>query len=170
MSASCAPAIFETPRHYIVIRTTEPAHSKCPSLLPSPRWTNRNAVRVISGSHLVPDSEYPYVQTQSDDVVIRSPKHKLGYPYAPRLLNPALMDRAEPVPLRVGQVLVFPLSLVHGGGIDTGTRTRFSSDIRIVNSWAPVQWSRGVHPDYFVPVYTSPVTEIARAYERANRI
>ena len=127
------------------------------------------ALRVISGSHLAPDSDYPYTQTVSPDVVVRSPKHELGFPYAPRLLEPSLMDRAETVPLRVGQALLFPLTLVHGGGIDTGKRTRFSTDIRVVNSWAPVSLSRGVHPDYFVPLCSSAVTSIARHYQEINQ-
>ena len=139
------------------------------AVIPFTAMSEACALRVISGSHRAPDSDYPYIQTISPDVAARSPKHELGYAYAPRLLDPDLMDRAEPVPLRVGQVLLFPLSLVHGGGIDTGTRTRFSSDIRVVNSWAPVPISRGVHPDYFVPLCTSAVTATARHYQEINK-
>ena len=126
------------------------------------------AVRVISGSHLAPDSAFPFIQTVSTDVQARSPKHELGYPYAPRLLDPVLMDAAEPVPLRVGQAMLFPLQIVHGGGINTGRRTRFSTDIRLANSLAPVQWSRSVRKDYFVPLCTSAVTRSAQAYLAAN--
>lgn len=126
------------------------------------------ALRVISGSHLEPDSAYPYTQTVSTDVTIRSPKHQLGYPYAPRLLDPGLMDIATPVPLRVGQVLIFPLQLVHGGGINDSSGTRFSTDIRLANSLAPVQWSRGVRKEYFVPLCTSPVTRAAQTFLAAN--
>lgn len=126
------------------------------------------ALRVISGSHTAPDSAYPYTQTVSPDVRIRSGKHELGYPYAPRLLAPALVDTAEPVPLGVGRVLIFPLQLVHGGVTNTGQRTRFSTDIRLANSLAPVQWSRGVREDYFVPLCTSAVTRSAEAFLAAN--
>lgn len=126
------------------------------------------AMRVISGSHLAPDRDYPFEQHQSPDTVIRSPRHQLGFPYAPKLLDPALLDRAEPVPLRVGQALIFGLSLVHGGGINTGTRTRFSSDIRVANSLAPVQWSRGVNQSYFVPLCSGVITGSARRYLEAN--
>jgi len=126
------------------------------------------AMRVISGSHLASDREYPFEQRQSDDVAIRSPKHQLGFPYAPKLLDPALMEKAEPVPLVVGQALIFGLSLVHGGGINTGHRTRFSSDIRVANSLAPVQWSRGVNESYFVPLCSGVITESARRYLAAN--
>ncbi len=126
------------------------------------------AIRVISGSHTAPDSAYPYTQAVSPDVQIRSPKHELGYPYAPRLLAPALMDSAEPVPLSVGRALIFPLQLVHGGDTNTSQRTRFSTDIRLANSLAPVQWSRGVREEYFVPLCTSVVTRSAEAYLAAN--
>jgi len=135
------------------------------AVIPFTEMSESCALRVISGSHLAPDSDFPYTDTVSPDVVPRSPKHQLGFPYAPRLLDPALMDRAEAVPLRVGQVLLFPLSLVHGGGVGGGTHTRFSSDIRVVNSWAPVSMSRGVHPDYFVPLCRSVVSDTARRYE-----
>jgi hypothetical protein len=138
-------------------------------VVPLTAMDGASAMRVISGSHRAPDSEYPYHQTVSDDVVIHSPKHQLGYPYAPRRLDPGLTDRAETVPLNQGQVLLFPLSLVHGGGINTGERTRFSTDIRIVNSWAPAARSRGVHKDYFVPLCTSAVTATARDYLERNQ-
>jgi len=133
-------------------------------VIPFTEMDETSGLRVISGSHLAADAEYPFTQTVSPDVVIQSPKHKLGYPYAPRLLDPALMDRSEVIPLKVGQALIFPLSLIHGGGFDSGTRTRFSTDIRVVNSWAPVAFSRGVHPDYFVPLCSSVVSNIARRY------
>lgn len=125
-------------------------------------------LRVISGSHVSPDSAYPYVQQVSPDVMIRSPKHRLGFPYAPRLLDPVLLERAEPVPLAVGQVLVFGLSLVHGHGVNAGPRTRFSTDIRIVNSLVPVRQDRGVHDDYYVPLCTSAVSLSAHRYLAAN--
>jgi len=129
-----------------------------------------SALRVISGSHLAPDSEYPYIQTVRDDIALGSPRHQIGFPYAPRLLDPALKDRAQAVPLKVGQALIFPLSLIHGSFIEEGTGgTRFSTDIRLANSWAPVSWSRGVHPDYFVPLCASPVTDAACRYLEANR-
>jgi len=137
-------------------------------LVPFTDMGAEGAIRVISGSHVAADSDYPYVQHVSPDVAIKSPKHRLGFPYAPRLLDPALVERAEPVPLAVGQALIFGLSLVHGHGLNRGHRTRFSSDIRVVNSLAPVRWSRGVHDDYYVPLCSSVVSLSARRYLAAN--
>ncbi len=126
------------------------------------------ALRVVSSSHIAPDSAFPFTQTVSQDVEIRSPKHQLGYPYAPRLLDPALMGIAEPVPLEVGQVLIFPLQLVHGGGTNSSGRTRFSTDIRLTNLLAPVSWDRGVRDGYYAPLCTSAVTRAAQAFLAAS--
>ena len=146
-----------------------PARFEVSVVVPFTDMEGDSAVRVITGSHLAPDADYPYIQEVSPDVIIRSPRHQLGYPYAPRVLDPALAKRAEPVPLVVGQALLFGLSLVHGGGVNEGTRTRFSTDIRVANSLAPVAWSRGVDPDYFVPLCRSAVSRTAEAYLEANR-
>ena len=136
-------------------------------LVPLTDMGAEGVLSVISGSHVSPDSAYPYVQQMSPDVTIRSPKHQLGFPYAPRLLDPALVERAEPVPLTVGQALVFGLSLVHGHGVNAGARTRFSTDIRIVNSLVSVPRNRGVHDDY-VPLCSSAVRLSAERYLAAN--
>jgi hypothetical protein len=125
-------------------------------------------LRVISGSHVSPDAAYPYLQRVSPDVSIGSPKHQLGFPDAPPLPDPALVERAEPVPLTVGKALVFGLSLVHGHGINAGSRTRFSTDIRIVNSLAPVPRNRGGRDDYYVPLCESAISLCAHRYLAAN--
>jgi len=137
-------------------------------LVPLTDMGAEGVLSVISGSHVSPDSAYPYVQQASPDVTIRSPKHQLGFPYAPRLLDPALVERAEPVPLTVGQALVFGLSLVHGHGVNAGARTRFSTDIRIVNSLVSVPRKHGVHDDYYMPLCSSAVSVSAQRYLAAN--
>ena len=137
-------------------------------LVPLTDMGAEGVLSVISGSHVSPDSAYPYVQQVSPDVTIRSPKHQLGFPYAPRLLDPALVERAEPVPLTVGQALVFGLSLVHGHGVNASARTRFSTDIRIVNSLVSMPRKHGVHDDYYMPLCSSAVSVSAQRYLAAN--
>lgn len=127
------------------------------------------ALRVISGSHVEPDESYPYTQTRNPEVEIGSSRHQLGYAYAPRLLSPELDERAEAICVRPGQALLFSLALVHGGGTNSGTATRFSTDIRLVNSLAPVNFSRGVRTDYFVPLCSSALTATARRYLESNQ-
>jgi len=121
-----------------------------------------NALRVVSGSHTEPTASHPATRTESPDVRPRSRKHRLGFPYAPQVLDPEVVRRAEPVPLHVGQALVMSLGLVHGQVLNESTTTRFSTDVRVVNSLAPVAFSRGVRDDYYEPLTSSPVTEQAR--------
>lgn len=123
-----------------------------------------SGLRVVTASHAEPDSAYPWTAGASTGVTPGSPKHQLGFPYAPKRLDPALVARSDVVPLRVGQALLFSLSLVHGSGTNTSPTTRFSSDIRLVNSLAPIEWSHSVHADYYVPLCSSPVTLQARRY------
>jgi len=138
-------------------------------VVPLTEMGRASALRAIPGSHVEPDSAYPFVQTESSDVAFGSARHKLGYAYAPRLLDPSLDARAEPIPVSVGQMLIFSLSLVHGGGANASEETRFSTDIRIVNSHAPVSFSRGVRADYYVPLCASPISVSASRFLAANR-
>jgi hypothetical protein len=121
-----------------------------------------SALHVVSGSHTEPISTFPATRIESADVQPGSPKHRLGFPYAPQVLDPEVERRAEPVPLRVGQALLMSLGLVHGQTVNNGTATRFSTDVRVVNSLAPVEFSRGVRDDYYESLCWSPVTEQAR--------
>jgi ectoine hydroxylase-related dioxygenase (phytanoyl-CoA dioxygenase family) len=75
----------------------------------------------------------------------------------------------EPVPTRPGDALAFSLSLIHGQEVNASPSTRFSTDIRLVNSFAPIQWQRTVHADYYEPLVESPVAEQARRYYAANK-
>jgi hypothetical protein len=121
-----------------------------------------SALQVVSGSHTEATASHPATRTDSTDVQRGSRRHRLGFPYAPQVLDPGVAERAEPVPLRVGQALVMSLGLVHGQTTNDGTTTRFSTDVRVVNSLAPVAFSRGVRDDYYEPLTSSPVTEQAR--------
>ncbi len=137
-------------------------------LVPFTDMPASSALKVISSSHREPNGAFPYEQTTSPDVTLGSSKHRLGYAYAPRLLSPSLDERAEAVPLSLGQVLIFGLSLVHGGGVNTGEGTRFSSDIRIVNAFVPLRRNRGVDSQYFVPLCRSSIGRTAERYREAN--
>jgi len=127
-----------------------------------------SALRFIRGSHAEADSCYPWTAADSGGVASGSIRHQLGFPYAPKYLDAKLLARAEAVPLQFGQAVLFSLSLVHGNGINSTSATRFSTDIRVVNSLAPIEWSHSVHPDYYLPLSSSVVTQQARRYLHAN--
>jgi len=123
-----------------------------------------SALRVVTGSHTAPADRYPATRVDSEVVASGSTRHLLGFPYAPQMLDPAVERDAEPVPLRVGQALVMGLGLVNGQVVNSGAHTRVSLDVRVVNSLAPVEFSRGVRGDYYEPLCESPVTAQARRH------
>jgi hypothetical protein len=138
-------------------------------LVPFTELDTESALRVVSGSHLAPASSYPATRVESSAVAPGSTKHRLGFPYAPQVLAPDVSARAEPVPLRVGQALLMSLGLVHGQEVNQGATTRVTTDVRVVNSLAPVDFSRGVRDDYYEPLCSSPVTEQARRQVATER-
>ena len=125
-------------------------------------------LKVLSGSHLVPEAAFEFEQRPDPVVTKGSQKHKLGFPYAPRALKGDVESRMQPVPIRLGEMLIFSLSLVHGQSINAGAGTRLSTDIRLVNSLAPIEWQRSVHADYYEPLCQSPVTAQAKRYYAAG--
>jgi len=127
------------------------------------------ALGVISGSHIGSEADFPITQTQSADVTKGSVKHRLGFLYAPKQMSAEVRSRVVPVPVRPGEALAFSLSLIHGQEINSSAVTRFATDIRLVNSFAPIQWERTVHADYYEPLAESPVAQQARRYYAANR-
>lgn len=58
-----------------------------------------------------------------------SVRHRLGFPYATKRLKS--IPKTTPVPIKVGQALVFPIAALHGQVINTSNRTRFSTDARV---------------------------------------
>jgi hypothetical protein len=127
------------------------------------------ALGVISGSHVLAESAFPVRQTVSPDVSKGSVKHQLGFLYAPKELDDTVRKKVTPVALRPGQALVFSLSLVHGQEVNRSQVTRFQSDARVVSSFAPIQWTRNVHADYYRVLCSSAVADQARRYLSANQ-
>lgn len=128
----------------------------------------KGALGVLSGTHLLSEEAFPVEQIKSVDVEKNSTKHKLGFLYAPKVMSEEVRANVKPVSLKVGQALAFSLSLVHGQEVNRSKATRISTDVRLVNSFAPIEWSRNVHSDYYEPFCTSVVTQQAAIYAAAN--
>lgn len=128
----------------------------------------KGALGVLTGSHIIAESELPVTQISSG-IDKGSTKHKLGFLYAPKVMSSEVRSKVKPVRVAVGKALIFSLSLVHGQEINRSQNTRITTDIRLVNSFAPIAWSRNVHGDYYEPLCASPVAEQARQYLAANQ-
>ena len=125
---------------------------------------NENSLKVLTGSHILPDTLFPCSQVKSEMVERGSRKHQLGFAYAPTQFEGAIEEQTVPVPVEKGQMLIFGLSLIHGSLKNCSDFTRFSTDIRIVNSLAPVDWSRNVRSEYYIPLETSALTSVAQKF------
>lgn len=135
-------------------------------VIPFVKLDTGNALRVQPKSHLIPEKNIPLIQTQSEDVEKGSAKHKLGFLYAPKAIDPAYKLAMQPVPLELGQVLAFSLATLHGTIGNESTNTRWSVDMRIVARHAPVDLS--LRPTYYNRYVSSPATALSDAYEKMN--
>jgi hypothetical protein len=125
-----------------------------------------SSLSVLSGSHVRPESDFPVTQTQSAEVQKGSNLHKMGFPYAPKVMDNGPLANIQAVPVRKGQALIFSLATVHGTVYNNGPIARWSTDIRVVNALAPVDLS--ARPDYYERLSSSVVSDRARAYELAE--
>lgn len=137
-------------------------------LIPFVNLEKESSLSVISGSHIFSEDLFPTVQIENPDEQVKkgSLKHQLGFLYAPKLMDPAVEETMQQIPLKVGQALIFSLSTVHGSVINLGEVTRWSIDIRVLNALAPVDLS--LRPDYYEPLSFSPITLCAKKYFEAN--
>lgn len=127
---------------------------------------NDNALRVSPGSHLWSESAHP-VERFDGGVEKGSVKHSLGFIHGQpkRLASPG---STIPLPVRVGQMIVFSLALLHGVEVNRSERTRVSMDVRLAPSWAPVKFSRSRDEHYYQRLCSSPVSDAARLYYEAQ--
>jgi sporadic carbohydrate cluster 2OG-Fe(II) oxygenase len=126
-----------------------------------------NALRVAPGSHIWSEETHP-VERFDGEVEKGSTKHSLGFIYGqPKRLATPVSTVA--VRIRVGQLIVFSLSLLHGQEVNCSTRTRVSMDVRLANSLAPIRWQRSRDEHYYQRLCSSPVTDAALRYEEAQK-
>jgi len=125
-----------------------------------------NTMSVISGSHVESEEAYPTTQYISEDVTKGSAKHQMGFMYAPKVMDPSIEKRVKPVPLKIGQSLVFCLPIVHGCVVNAENSTRWSTDQRLMPTFAPVDM--GTRQVAYEVVSESPVTQCVKKYEEAN--
>lgn len=126
------------------------------------------ALRVISGSHRLPEDHFRTLEGVKSEVVKGSIEHMLGKPYAPkRLVLPKGM-KTEPLTMRAGQVAIFTPAIFHGQEINAGNVTRVTTDMRFVNADAKVEFKRGKTHTGYVPVAHSPIQQLAQEYYQAQ--
>ena len=127
-----------------------------------------SALQVVSGSHVRAETDYTVIPLGKAAWDKGSPKHEMGFPYAPKKIADDLSTQLRPVALRVGQAMIFSPALVHGQEINVGSTTRISIDLRIVNSLAPINIKEGGNSRGYAVLCQSSVIKQARLYYEKN--
>jgi ectoine hydroxylase-related dioxygenase (phytanoyl-CoA dioxygenase family) len=122
-----------------------------------------SCLKFLPGSHVTPESAFPVVDLGDAEWGKGSPKHEMGFPYAPKAID---VDLTELVPwlLGFGGAVVFTPAMVHGQDINRGGATRFSFDFRVVNSFAPVKFRTDLSVRGYSILSESAVALVARRY------
>lgn len=127
------------------------------TIIPFVDLDEKQTLLVYPKSHIMSDEHFKFVQTINEDVPKNSPKHKMGFLYAPKLLSDKINSKMVPIPLKRGQALVFMLSIIHGSEENKSQTPRWSTDIRIKNSLVPL--NQNMKTDYYIHMKTSVTLE-----------
>lgn len=129
----------------------------------------KSAIRVITGSHLMPENLFIGVTPDGKSIEKGSIDNQMGKPYMPKCLKVPEGMETTPLYMKVGQAAIFSPSIFHGQEVNEGSVTRVSCDLRFVSSRAPFDIRKGkVHAGY-VQVAQSPVEMMAEQYYNAQK-
>lgn len=128
-----------------------------------------SALRVISGSHVMPESAFSRVTADYGHVKKGSIENQVGKPYMPKPLAIPEGMQTTPLVIKVGQAAIFSPAIFHGQEMNEGDVTRVSCDLRFVSRRAPVNIREGkVHAGY-IEVCQSPVEKLVEKYYGAQK-
>lgn len=129
----------------------------------------KSAIRVISGSHVMPESAFVRVTPDGYNIKKGSIENHMGKPWMPKCL--AIPEGMETTPLvmKVGQAAIFSPAIFHGQEVNEGDITRVSCDLRFVSSRHADKVRVGKTHAGYIPVSQSPVEQIAKQYYGAQK-
>lgn len=129
----------------------------------------KSAIRVISGSHLLPESAFVGVTPDGYNIKKGSIENHMGKPWSPKCLKVPDGMETTPLVMKVGQVAIFSPAIFHGQEVNEGDKTRVSCDLRFVSSHRADKVHVGKTHAAYVPVSVSPVEKIAEQYYGAQK-
>ena len=127
----------------------------------------KECLKYLPRSHLKSDKKFHFLESVNSSVQKGSKKHKLGFPYSPKIPKIKLSDFNSPS-LQFGQAVIFSPSIVHGQKINKGKNTRFSFDFRVVNKFAPINIQTKSNRGYEV-LTQSGIQIVAEKFLRINK-
>lgn len=136
--------------------------------IPFVNLDEKSAIRVISGSHVMPENTFIGVTPEGSRIEKGSIQNRMGRPYMPKCLTVPEGMETTPLVLNVGQAAIFSPAIFHGQEVNEGNITRVSCDLRFVSNRAPIEIRRGKLHAGYVQVMQSPVELIAEEYYNAQ--
>ncbi len=127
----------------------------------------KECLKYLPYSHLKSDRKFKFLELETSSVQKGSKKHKLGFPYSPKIPKIKSTDFNSPS-LKFGQAIIFSPSIVHGQKINQGKSTRFSFDFRVVNKFAPINIQTKTNRGYET-LTESGIQIVAEKFLRINK-
>lgn len=138
-------------------------------LVPFTRMSKDNTLSLEPGSYKFPDQKYKYEKHVSKEVQKGSVMHQAGIPYMSNILKNRDMCDLHPIPIDVGQILIFNLAVLHGQEINSSDHTRFSMDFRMVNTLENLMKKVNGEQKYYIELVKSPIKQQETAYVENNQ-
>jgi hypothetical protein len=130
----------------------------------------KSALRVISGSHLMPESAFTRITNDGPHIEKGSIENRIGRPYLPKCLKVPEGMETTPLTMKVGQAAIFSPAIFHGQEVNEGTMARVSCDMRFVSARHADKVQVGKCHAGYVHFSQSPVEEMAMKYYEANPV
>ncbi len=103
--------------------------------LPIQNYNKNNSLKIISGSHKIPDKKILTKKLSSFESGVKkfSVDHRLGLPYNPKVIVSGInTSKASRTNLKTGQIILFSAMLIHGNGSNNYLKPRFSIDFGLI--------------------------------------
>ena len=125
------------------------------------------ALAVLPGSHLRPDSDFPFEQEKVSGVHRGTKKREMGFLYDRKICEPWFENDLVAVEMRVGQALLFSTATMHGQSVNRASYTRWTTDFCAVSTAAPLDLAH--RAAFYEPLCRSATTDIGNRFAAAGR-
>lgn len=138
------------------------------TVIPFVDLNEQGTLSVCPKTHFISEDQFEFDQTFlfDKDEFKKSKKHTLGFLYAPKAIKNISEFNMKPIPLKIGQALVFMLSTLHGAIVNHSSISRWSVDIRLKNALSKIDLS--ARPTYYKPLCRSALFENCLKYYEIN--
>ena len=103
--------------------------------IPLLNYSFKNSIKFIRGSHKIPDNRIKTIKLNSNQSKIHknSDEHKLGFAYNPKIIIKGVkLKNGKRAKAKVGQIIVFKATTIHGDGKNNSHKIRYSLDFGLI--------------------------------------